>query len=175
MVEIARKSSPRRSLRGMVHYNIHLIFSIFSQIFRNSFREKLRYLRQLDYDLISSHLPEEGALDDVPLLYLSSMLYINFSMLWPETLKLIESHGTSMNRDRLWKCLNGILIKAADNCIGMPVQLSWKDFSVKLYCFNMSQEILVHVDEIACTGNLLPVHAHFTAYLTTIIAFNIHK
>lgn len=75
-------------------------------------------LRELDYDLIHDRIPLRGMLDDVPLRYLSSQLYVNFSMLWPETITLIESHGNSMNRDKLWKCFEELLTTAANNCMG---------------------------------------------------------
>ena len=82
------------------------------------FREKLRLLRTLDYDLVSAHLPIDGSLDDVPLLYLTAVLYVNFSMLWPETTTLIESHGRSLAKDTLWRCYGSVLQTAADNSSG---------------------------------------------------------
>ncbi|XP_067947178.1 small subunit processome component 20 homolog [Watersipora subatra] len=81
-----------------------------------NYREKLRVLRELHYDLIMPRLPSDGTLNDVPLLYLSAVLYVNFSMLWPEVLTLMESHGNSLTQETLWTCYDGILTTAAHNC-----------------------------------------------------------
>ena len=80
-------------------------------------------LRALHHDLISPHLPIDGSLDDVPLLYLSTVLYVNFAVLWPETVELIESHGRSLSNNTLWGCFGVILHTAAHNSMG-------KSFSV---------------------------------------------
>ena len=109
------------------NYNAHRRLSYVSITVHHSHREKLRILRDLDYDLIHERLPLRGMLDDVPLRYLSTVLYVNFSMLWPEAITLIESHGNSLNRDKLWKCYEELLTTASENCMS--------EFDVILICF----------------------------------------
>lgn len=105
----------------------------FSWICRKFCREKLRLLRHLDYDLVNQHLPADGTLDDVPLLYLSAVLYVNFSMLWPETLKLIESHGKSLPKTKLWSCYGDIIAVSSERCVGKwPSDLSWAILKVEM-------------------------------------------
>ena len=48
-------------------------------------------------------------------------------MLWPEAITLIESHGNSLNRDKLWKCYEELLTTASENCMS--------EFDVILICF----------------------------------------
>ncbi|KAM8982078.1 small subunit processome component 20 homolog [Sarcophilus harrisii] len=78
----------------------------------NDYREKLLHLRKLRHDLIQASIPD-GPLHEVPLRYLLSMLYINFSVLWDPVIELISSYANEMENKMFWKVYYEHLEKAA--------------------------------------------------------------
>ncbi|XP_074127468.1 small subunit processome component 20 homolog [Sminthopsis crassicaudata] len=78
----------------------------------NDYREKLLHLRKLRHDLIQASIPD-GPLHEVPLRYLLSMLYINFSVLWDPVIELITSYANEMENKMFWKVYYEHLEKAA--------------------------------------------------------------
>ncbi|XP_044533441.1 small subunit processome component 20 homolog [Gracilinanus agilis] len=78
----------------------------------NDYREKLLHLRKLRHDLVQASIPN-GPLHEVPLRYLLSMLYINFSALWDPVIELIASHANEMENKEFWKVYYEHLERAA--------------------------------------------------------------
>ncbi|XP_051857734.1 small subunit processome component 20 homolog isoform X2 [Antechinus flavipes] len=78
----------------------------------NDYREKLLHLRKLRHDLVQASIPD-GPLHEVPLRYLLSMLYINFSVLWDPVIELIASYANEMENKMFWKVYYEHLEKAA--------------------------------------------------------------
>ncbi|XP_043821455.1 small subunit processome component 20 homolog [Dromiciops gliroides] len=78
----------------------------------NDYREKLLHLRKLRHDLVQASIPD-GPLHEVPLRYLLSMLYINFSVLWDPVIELIASHANEMENKVFWKVYYEHLERAA--------------------------------------------------------------
>ncbi|XP_068951330.1 small subunit processome component 20 homolog [Petaurus breviceps papuanus] len=78
----------------------------------NDYREKLLHLRKLRHDLVQASIPN-GPLHEVPLRYLLSMLYINFSALWDPVIELIISHANEMENKVFWKVYYEHLERAA--------------------------------------------------------------
>ncbi|XP_038612128.1 small subunit processome component 20 homolog [Tachyglossus aculeatus] len=78
----------------------------------NDYREKLLHLRKLRHDVVQTAVPNEP-LQEVPLSYLLSMLYINFSPLWDPVIELISSHANEMENKQFWKVFCEHLEKAA--------------------------------------------------------------
>ncbi|XP_054430613.1 small subunit processome component 20 homolog [Pteronotus mesoamericanus] len=78
----------------------------------NDYREKLLHLRKLRHDVVQTAVPD-GPLQEVPLRYLLSMLYINFSALWDPVIELISSHAHEMENKKFWKVYYEHLEKAA--------------------------------------------------------------
>ncbi|XP_072511808.1 small subunit processome component 20 homolog [Notamacropus eugenii] len=78
----------------------------------NDYREKLLHLRKLRHDLVQVSIPN-GPLHEVPLRYLLSMLYINFSALWDPIIELITSHANEMENKAFWKVYYEHLERAA--------------------------------------------------------------
>ncbi|XP_020837992.1 LOW QUALITY PROTEIN: small subunit processome component 20 homolog [Phascolarctos cinereus] len=78
----------------------------------NDYREKLLHLRKLRHDLVQASIPT-GPLHEVPLRYLLSMLYINFSALWDPVIELIASHANEMENKAFWKVYYEHLERAA--------------------------------------------------------------
>ncbi|XP_046921722.1 small subunit processome component 20 homolog isoform X1 [Lynx rufus] len=78
----------------------------------SDYREKLLHLRKLRHDMVQAAVPD-GPLQEVPLRYLLSMLYVNFSALWDPVIELISSHAHEMDNKQFWKVYYEHLEKAA--------------------------------------------------------------
>uniref|UniRef100_A0A4W6DX27 UTP20 small subunit processome component n=1 Tax=Lates calcarifer TaxID=8187 RepID=A0A4W6DX27_LATCA len=68
------------------------------------YREKLLHLRKLRHDLVQRSLPQgpPGTFQQVPLRYLTAMLFINFRPLWDAVIELLVSHARGMDNKNFW-------------------------------------------------------------------------
>ncbi|XP_071941723.1 small subunit processome component 20 homolog [Antedon mediterranea] len=80
------------------------------------YREKLKCLQHLDYNVVQYNIPKESNLHEVPLLYLVSMLYVNFRLLWEPVMELIRSHACGMDKKSFWKIYGDHLRIVAGIC-----------------------------------------------------------
>lgn len=69
------------------------------------YREKLLHLRKLRHDLVQRSLPQgpAGTFQQVPLRYLTAMLFVNFRPLWDAVIELIVSHARGMDNKDFWR------------------------------------------------------------------------
>ncbi|GAA6228191.1 small subunit processome component 20 homolog isoform X2 [Lates japonicus] len=68
------------------------------------YREKLLHLRKLRHDLVQRSLPQgpPGTFQQVPLRYLTAMLFVNFRPLWDAVIELLVSHARGMDNKNFW-------------------------------------------------------------------------
>ena len=66
------------------------------------YREKLKFLQQLEAERIIYSIPIGGNFSQLPLRYLLSQLFINFRPLWEPVLKLVETHAASLESEQFW-------------------------------------------------------------------------
>lgn len=85
------------------------------------FREKLRHLNKLDYELIQNQIPEgDEKYQLVPLRYLLGTLYVNFFPIWKPILNVIATHASLMPRELFWSVFGQHLeavIPLAEECL----------------------------------------------------------
>ncbi|XP_064627386.1 small subunit processome component 20 homolog [Lineus longissimus] len=79
-----------------------------------NYREKLIYLRKLEHGSVQNNLPMEPLFAKVPLKYLLSNLYVNFTLLWDPVGKLIESHARVLSKEAFWSVYEDQLNMATD-------------------------------------------------------------
>ncbi|XP_033113828.1 small subunit processome component 20 homolog isoform X2 [Anneissia japonica] len=82
----------------------------------SDYREKIKCLQHLEFNGIQHNIPKESCLTEVPLLYLISMLYANFRLLWEPVMELIRSYAYGMDKKSFWKTYVDHLKAASNIC-----------------------------------------------------------
>lgn len=74
----------------------------------------------------------------VPLRYLISMLFANFSLMWKPVIDLIKSHALGLNMNSFWEVYSVMLEQAATNagtCDFQRKLCSWISYLFNVVCF----------------------------------------
>ncbi|CAG0890697.1 unnamed protein product, partial [Darwinula stevensoni] len=87
------------------------------------YRDKLKWLQQLDFNLVQTSLPPGLKFDLVPVEYLLGMLYEDLQPLWEPVQGLLASHAISLPPSEFWSLFSPTLQKAYQD-LSSPVSPS---------------------------------------------------